>query len=68
MNINPEDYLPKISLNLSIDETQQIISVLEKAIPEFRDRFSRVTDPGSTSPTYKPSGSPREWGDYGEDD
>ena len=28
----------------------------------------RVPDPGSTSPTYKPSGSPREWGDYGEDD
>lgn len=35
MNINPEDYLPKISLNLSIDETQQIISVLERAIPHL---------------------------------
>jgi hypothetical protein len=33
MNTNSEDYLPKISLNLSIDETQQIVSALEKAIP-----------------------------------
>lgn len=33
MSVNQDDYLPKISLNLSIDETQQIVSVLEKAIP-----------------------------------
>lgn len=42
-------------------------AILDSVPKEFRDRF-RVTDPGSTSPTYKPSGSPREWGDYGEDD
>lgn len=28
----------------------------------------RIPDPGSTSPTYKPNGEPREWGDYGDDD
>jgi hypothetical protein len=43
-------------------------SILNSVPKEFRDRFSRVTDPGSTSPTYKPSGEPREWGDYGDDD
>lgn len=32
MNTNSED-LPKISLNLSINESEQIVSVLEKAIP-----------------------------------
>ena len=29
---------------------------------------TRIPDPGSTSPTYKPNGEPREWGDYGDDD
>ena len=44
-------------------------SFLLDSIPEeFRDRFTRLPDPGSTSPTYKPTGEPREWGDYGDDD
>lgn len=41
--------------------------ILDSVPKEFRDRF-RVPDPGSTSPTYKPNGEPREWGDYGDDD
>ena len=43
-------------------------AILDSIPEEFRDRFSKVPDPGRTSPTYKPSGEPREWGDYGDDD
>ena len=43
-------------------------SILSSIPEEFQDRFSRVPDPGSTSPTYRPNGSLREWGDYGDDD
>ena len=43
-------------------------AILNSVPEEFKDRFSRVPDPGSTSPTYKPTGEPREWGDYGDDD
>ena len=42
-------------------------SILNSVPKEFQDRF-RVLDPGSASPTYRPSGEPREWGDYGDDD
>lgn len=42
-------------------------AILNSVPKEFQDRF-RIPDPGSTSPTYKPSGEPREWGDYGDDD
>ena len=48
------------------DEARQYFEAQQVA--HSPDEPGRLPDPGSTSPTYKPTGEPREWGDYGDDD